>query len=130
VSVEDQQWAGIRIPALVRTPAAVRFLSCEPLLGPINLNPWLWEDCPSECVSAGHALEVHRMRTGNLDWVITGGESGPNFRPTDPEWFQQIRDQCVEAGVAYLHKQNGGIRPKANGRELDGRTWDQYPEHQ
>jgi protein gp37 len=107
VSVETQDRAHLRIPSLDATPAAVRFLSCEPLLGPIDLSPWL--------------------NPPVFQWVITGGESGPGFRPADPDWFRQIRDQCVEAGVAYLHKQNGGIRPKANGRLLDGRTWDEYP---
>lgn len=113
VSVEDQRWADIRIPALLDTPAAVRWISAEPLLGPIDLRPYA--DADADCWLPF------------LDWVVTGGESGPGFRPADPDWFRQIRDQCVQAGVAYLHKQNGGIRPKANGRLLDGRTWDEYP---
>lgn len=106
VSVEDQRWAGVRIPALVDTRAAVRFLSCEPLLGPIDLTPWL----------------------PNIGWVIVGGESGPDARPMDPVWVRDLLDQCQEAGVPFLFKQWGGIRPKSGGRELDGRTWDEYPE--
>ena len=115
VSVETQQWADIRIPALMETPAAVRFLSCEPLLGEIDLTRWM-------------------LPWASLDWVITGGESGPGFRPADPAWFRSIRYQCAASksatkpnGVAYLHKQNGGRWPKQNGRELDGQTWDEYP---
>jgi protein gp37 len=88
------------------TPAAVRFLSLEPLLGPV----------PS--------LDL----TG-IDWVITGGESGPNARPIEVDWVRDIRDRCQEAGVAFFHKQWGGRTSKAGGRELDGRTWDEMPEH-
>lgn len=180
VSAEDQRWADIRIPALLDTPAAVRFVSAEPLLGRINLH--------TDPIEADAPFWGSR-----LDWVITGGESGPGARPAHPEWFRSIRDQCVAAGVAYLHKQNGewvqdvtnyaanpecgidepytvlniprdakdrnrcalhlagmtALRPdnpfnpferghpgwtvmkrvgkKTAGRELDGRTWDQYP---
>lgn len=81
-----------------------RFLSLEPLLGPL----------PS--------LDL----TG-IGWVIVGGESGPGFRPVDPDWVRDVRDRCVAAGVPFLFKQWGGIRSKAGGRELDGRTWDEYP---
>lgn len=98
VSTEDQRWADIRIPALLDTPAAVRFISAEPLLGPINLDNCdgyqavTWEPDPTLTY---------------LDWVITGGESGPGARPAHPQWFRSLRDQCQEAGVAYLHKQHG-----------------------
>lgn len=126
VSVEDQKWADIRIPALLDTPAAVRWVSAEPLLRPVDLR-WCagidalepdWIGGPGGGSGAPHPL---------LDWVVTGGESGPDFRPADPAWFRQIRDQCLAAGVAYLHKQNGGRTPKSNGRLIDGWTWDQYP---
>jgi protein gp37 len=93
-----------RIDALRRTPAAIRFLSLEPLLGPL---PGLDLD--------------------GVDWVITGGESGAHARPVDPAWVMQIRDRCRVAGVAFFHKQWGGRTPKAGGRELDGRTWDERP---
>lgn len=132
-SVEDQERADQRLPHLCATPAAVRFLSCEPLLGPIRL-PFMTEVDGCTCYG-GNTVYGHEPRCGiepgpawgNVHWVITGGESGPDFRPADPDWFRSIRDQCQGAGVAYLHKQNGGRTSKAGGRELDGRTWDEYP---
>jgi protein gp37 len=102
VSVENQKYAH-RIDHLRQVPAKVRFLSCEPLLGPLELD-----------------------LTG-IHWVITGGESGPKHRPIKEEWVRSIRDQCREEEVAFFHKQWGGVRPKSNGRELDGRTWDEFP---
>jgi protein gp37 len=104
-SVENQRWADVRIPNLLATPAAVRFLSCEPLLGPIALGAWVTE----------------------LDWVIAGGESGSGHRPMDPDWVRSLRDQCLGADAAFFFKQRGGRTPKARGRELDGRTWDGMP---
>lgn len=112
VSVEDQKRADLRIPALLKTPAAVRFLSCEPLLGPVDLE---------------HVDAFGFERSTAVDWVIAGGESGKGARPMDPDWVRQLRAQCQEAGAAFLFKQWGGATPKANGRELDGRTWDEYP---
>jgi hypothetical protein len=111
VSTEDQKWADIRIPVLADTPAAVRFISAEPLLGPIDLTAYL-----------------PRLDLPRLDWVIVGGESGPQHRPMHPDWPRSIRDQCTSTGVAFLFKQWGGRTAKAGGRELDGRTWDQYPD--
>jgi protein gp37 len=105
-SVENQKWADVRIPMLLDTPAAVRFLSCEPLLGPLDLTGYL----------------------GDVDWVIVGGESGPHARRMEPEWARSIRDQCASAGVAHFFKQWGGRTPKSGGRTLDGRTWDQMPD--
>lgn len=143
-TVVTQAEADRDIPKLVAIPASVRFLSCEPLLEPIQ----------------------HRFP--GVDWVIVGGESGPHARPSHPDWFRSLRDQCVAAGVPYLHKQNGEfvechtgncnarvhrfieldgtdstgwtidkhsestahmvrVGKKAAGRELDGRTWDEYP---
>jgi protein gp37 len=124
VSVESQQWADIRIPALLDTPAAVRFLSCEPLLGPVML-PLRW------LRRAGH--------DGRIDWIIAGGESGPGARPMNPDWARTLRDQCEVTGTSFLFKQWGAWSPmdpadtmrrlgkKAAGRELDGRTWDEFP---
>ncbi|MEU4626900.1 phage Gp37/Gp68 family protein [Actinoplanes sp. NPDC023801] len=103
VSVEGQQVVD-RINDLREVPAAVRFLSCEPLLEPLP------------------ALDLE-----GIGWVIAGGESGPNARPMEPSWAEDLRDQCVEAGVAFFFKQWGGRTPKSGGRELDGRTWDQMP---
>jgi protein gp37 len=125
VSVEDQHWANLRIPALLHTPAAVRFLSCEPLLGPVSFRwaPWVpW-------INGGHLDGL----TG-VDWIIVGGESGAGSRPMHADWARTIRDQSVEAGVAFHFKQWGShdeqgepVHKKTAGRELDGRTWDEYP---
>lgn len=156
-SVENQTWGRVRIPALLDTPAAVRFLSCEPLLGPIDLFAWNIDRGP------------------RVDWVIVGGESGPGARPMHPVWARHLRGDCLSAGIAFLFKQWGewapqfgtdGLTPlaypklwehyqrtnlttagreataadhegaepmmrvgkRAAGRELDGRTWDEYPE--
>ncbi len=102
-SIEDDAHTA-RADYLRSTSAAVRFLSLEPLLGPL----------PS--------LDL----TG-IDWVIAGGESGPNARPVDAGWVREIRDQASDAGVAFFFKQWGGRTPKAGGRLLDGRTHDAYP---
>jgi protein gp37 len=109
-SVEDQQRAELRIPALLDTPAAVRWLSCEPLLGPVD-------------IFRNSSID----RDPGLDWVVVGGESGLQPRPMQAEWARLLRDECVGAGIPFFFKQWGGRTPKANGRELDGRTWDQYP---
>lgn len=104
-SVEDQKAADQRIPHLAGIPAKVRFLSCEPLLGPLDLRPHL----------------------AGVDWVIVGGEAGRSPRPMDPDWVRDIRDQCVAAGVSFHFKQWGGRKKKEAGRILDGRTWDEFP---
>jgi protein gp37 len=103
VSVENQSYT-FRIDHLRQTGAMVKFLSLEPLLGPLP----------------GLNLE-------GIDWVIVGGESGPGARPIDPAWVLEIRDQCVDAGVPFFFKQWGGTRKKKSGRELEGRTWDEMP---
>ena len=102
-SVEDQERADERIPWLQKTRAEIRFLSCEPLLGPLELD-----------------------LTG-ISWVIVGGESGPGAQPMDGAWVRSIRDQCVRAGVAFFFKQWGGFPKGKAGRILDGRTWDEMP---
>jgi protein gp37 len=118
VSVEDQQWANVRVPALLETPAAVRWISAEPLLGPVDL-----EQTPT------------RFHTTPLDWVVVGGESGPGARPMDVDWARLLRDQCQSLGIPYLFKQwgshdaNGVPTPKkVAGRVLDGVTHDGYPQ--
>jgi protein gp37 len=103
VSVESNEYAW-RADFLRRVPAAVRFISAEPLLGPVD-----------------------QLNLDGIHWVITGGESGIGFRPCSPTWVRGARDRCVENGVAYFHKQWGGRTPKAGGRLLDGRTWDEFP---
>jgi protein gp37 len=104
VSVESEAELA-RVDDLRQVPAAVRFLSCEPLLGPLP------------------GLDVQ-----GIDWVIAGGESGPRHRPLDEAWVTGIRDLCQEADVAFFFKQWGGRTPKAGGRELDGRTWSEMPQ--
>jgi protein gp37 len=206
VSVETQQWADIRVPALLDTPAAVRWVSCEPLLGPVSLAPeWLapptiscWApgyrpdvaDAAAFNAMARAAAQTFARRAGQsapafVDWVVVGGESGPAARPMHPSWARSLRDQCQAAGVPFFFKQHGEWAPlgplygdtdevdaahldavhlevnerrqviqlepdgtvvnpeeyqpgagtwlmarvgkKAAGRELDGRTWDEYP---
>jgi len=127
-TAENQEFAKGRIKQLLRAPASLHFLSCEPLLGPLDLSEWLPE----------------------LDWVIAGGETGANSRPADPDWYRSLRDQCEDAGVAFHFKQWGVWTPhkpdaansksieefgttlfrvnkKVAGRLLDGRTWDGMP---
>ncbi|MFD8891018.1 DUF5131 family protein [Streptomyces sp. NPDC059566] len=103
VTVEDSEF-NYRIDDLRATPACVRFLSCEPLLGP--LGP---------------------VNLSSIGWVIAGGESGKGYRPVEELWVTELRDQCVEAEVPFFFKQWGGSTPKSGGRVLQGRTWDEYP---
>jgi protein gp37 len=102
VSVEDQHWADIRIPALLDTPAAIRGLSCEPLLGPIDLRGALGFSYTDDGTG-------ERIPVPSVDWVIVGGESGPGARPMHPDWARSIRDQCVQAGVPFFMKQTGAV---------------------
>lgn len=103
VSVEDAL-SSVRIKHLQAAPAATRFVSFEPLLGPVG-----------------------KVDLGGISWAIVGGESGPRCRPMAEEWALEVRDQCQQAGVAFFFKQWGGIRPKTGGRILAGREWSQYP---
>ncbi len=133
-TVENQESAEVRLPHLSRLPAAVRFISAEPLLGRLNIDAWL---------------------SSTIDWVITGGESGPKARPSSPSWFRELLGQCMAAGVPFHFKQWGDWGPgqkldprkrdtttvrevddgtmmlrvgkKAAGRLLDGETWDGLP---
>ncbi len=133
-SVELQRYSW-RIGKLLQTPAAVRFLSCEPLLGPLDLKPYLYarlstcEQCRDVgCVNCGcDGCAQFHPRGAGINWVITGGESGHGYRLCDPQWVRDVRDQCQSAGVAFFHKQWGGRTPKSGGRILDGRTWDEMP---
>jgi protein gp37 len=161
VSVEDQKWANTRIPALLDTPAAVRFISAEPLLGPVRLSA-AWVDMPADARKVRPEDLLGIGLSNRLDWVIVGGESGHGARPMHPDWARSLRDQCTAAAVPFLFKQHGEYRPggdparaadwitesgaveswsgpgstqtamvrvgkKAAGRELDGRTWDEFP---
>jgi protein gp37 len=103
VSVESAEFLW-RIDHLRRTGATTKFLSLEPLLGPLG-----------------------RLNLRGISWAIAGGESGPNARPMDAKWVRSIRDQCVKSGVAFHFKQWGGRNKKKAGRRLDGRTWDEFP---
>lgn len=144
-SIENQTAADERVPLLLQVPAAVRFLSCEPLLGPVDLDRWITTD------------EMGVPVGMEIDWVIAGGESGPNARPMHPDWAMELRDQCQAAGVAFFFKQFGewapvhdlrcnepGIKGKRwhtfdpdtsvcrigkdrAGRLLDGREWNEFP---
>ncbi|WDL99755.1 phage Gp37/Gp68 family protein [Alicyclobacillus sp. ALC3] len=180
VSVENQQAVDERIPLLLQTPAAARFLSCEPLLGPVDLGldadqQWVCPQCGSvenhehivrdndysyfKCNKCGYENDNYESwgTKSPIDWVIVGGESGPNARPMSPWWARDLRDQCVEAGVSFFFKQWGEFAPvhelrcnepgikgkqwvnfdpdtsvcrvgrKNAGRVLDGRVWDEYP---
>jgi protein gp37 len=132
-SVESQKYADERIPYLTSIPAKVHFLSCEPLLGPLNLEELLsWEYYvpPSQLQ---HGDDSGARTYTAIDWIITGGESGAKdkIRSANLDWFRSIRDQCQEAGIAYFHKQHGGSTKVDHiwgGRVLDGRTWDELPE--
>jgi protein gp37 len=141
-TAEDQKWLDKRLPHLLALRARVLFLSCEPLLGPIDLTRWV----------EGARRGTHRQ----IDWVIAGGESGAGARPMHPEWLTGVRDQCIGAGIKFHFKQWGNWRPvpagtsttgrtgtllsskgkqitvenmgkKKAGRHLQGRTWDEFP---
>ena len=101
VSVEDQATADERIPVLLQTPAAVRFVSYEPALGPVDFGRWIHEIPPSGDSRTGHDGGLFTQ----IDWVIAGGESGPKARDADPDWFRKVRDDCAAAGVAFFMKQ-------------------------
>lgn len=103
VSVEDHRVVH-RIDDLRKVPAKIRFLSIEPLIGPVG-----------------------KLDLSGIHWVIVGGESGHNARPIQADWVREIRDQCIEQNVAFFFKQWGGVQKHRTGRELDGRTWDEYP---
>jgi len=103
VSIENRRFVH-RADSLREVPAAVRFISAEPLLGPLE------------------GLDLD-----GIDWLIAGGESGPGHRRVDEDWITDLRDRCGDEDVAFFFKQWGGHRPKTNGRELEGRTWDEYP---
>ena len=144
-TAENQEIADNRIPCVLKSPAALRGVIIEPMLGPVNIMAYL----------GGKFLTDIEKQTGSvtgLDWVICGGESGPGARPMHPEWVWSLRDQCKAAGVPFLFKQFGEWLPfgqntvegkhhfgfdgdqgfwkvgkKAAGRLLDGHLWDQYP---
>ncbi len=103
VSIENEDYV-FRAEDLAKTGAHIRFLSIEPLLGPL-----------------------HRLSLKGIDWVIVGGESGPGARPINPDWVRELRDRCQREGVAFFFKQWGGVMKSRTGRILDGRTWEELP---
>jgi len=147
VSVEDQKTADERIPLLLQTPAAVRWLSYEPALGPVDFNEWLkiaWQCsacktlfsgplkpiCPkcgkSHYWTGSHPFNPNDGQVGSgLNWIVAGGESGPGARPAHPQWMRAARDQCTAAGVPFFFKQWGEwlnstqLRPAFSDAELD-----------
>jgi protein gp37 len=114
-SVENQRYADLRIPHLLATPAAVRFLSVEPMLGPVSLVDWFWEVDEDETTARAEHGTAFVRATGDIDWVIIGGESGPGARPVDIEWVEQLVAECHAAGVAVFVKQLGSVVAKARG---------------
>lgn len=159
VSVEDQATADERIPLLLDTPAAVRWISAEPLLGPVRLSGLFGlitddEDVRIDALNGTFITSRYQEEPtplgARIDWVVVGGESGPNARPMHPQWARDLRDQCAQAGVPFLFKQWGEWGPnwynddagqkiegsewmdrmgkKAAGRLLDGIQHDGYPE--
>lgn len=149
-SIENQEQADKRIPELLNIPAKVRFLSMEPLLGPVDLSNFQ----PFLMHNGEKYTKVRGILSGAIDWVIVGGESGADARPMHPKWARSIRDQCIEADVPFLFKQWGEWHPdcicgrskacrtinrprehlsimfrcgKHAGRKLDGWTWNEFP---
>lgn len=146
VSVENQEAADERIPLLLQTPAAVRWISAEPLLGPISFRWASWVD--AETMHRKHGSHSHLDGLHDIDWVVAGGETGAKARPMHPAWVRSLRDQCAVAGVRFLFKQWGEWAPtepiddpmavclsagmqrlgkRAAGRLLDGKLHDEYP---
>lgn len=154
-SIENQKAADERIPHLLRIPAKVRFLSCEPLLGPVDLSEWIYVDMDVVPGKNGEGIELYIGK--QIHQVILGGESGPNARPMHPDWPRSLRDQCQAAEVPFFFKQWGEWLPmdqtgerscddkittdenkppfewsrvgkKAAGRLLDGREWNEFTE--
>lgn len=167
VSIENRRFVN-RADLLRQTPAAVRFISAEPLLGPLVFGrqpKWRCTKCQHEmftnfreCPRCGYTVYDPAVGFGkgrwsdgfdgpeldltDIDWLIVGGESGPGHRRVDPQWVRDLRDDCMfgrtedeehfsgppAGGTAFFFKQWGGAKPTSGGRELDGRTWDEFPE--
>jgi protein gp37 len=121
VSIENQKWANIRVPYLMRTPAAVRLVSVEPMLGPVNLR----EAMVTLGDERGHGLTMSFVHWDccetlhGLDWVIAGGESGQSARPPHPDWFRALRDECTATDTRYFFKQWGTFAPEEMDRWVD-----------
>jgi protein gp37 len=140
VSVENQPAADERIPLLLQTPASVRFVSCEPLLGPVNIAAYLGFQHEDQVGITNHdqsrpevkSFGFHDPWVRGIDWVIAGGESGPGARPMHPNWARSLRDQCAAAGVPFFFKQWGEWGPCENGEVTPNpQDWDDpAPSHE
>lgn len=128
-SVENQEMADKRIPILLRVPAKVRFLSMEPLLGPVDLERYLWKQSPDGFnFFTGERAETMYEATRLLHWLICGGESGPHARPMHPDWARSLRDQCQDAGVPFFMKQLGSVQARETGlRDKKGGDLAEWP---
>lgn len=148
-SIESRDYVW-RADYLRQTPAAVRFVSAEPLLGPLLPDADYMIDADGDTYPVGDAdvrawrpwedeSDAKPLDLTGIDWLIVGGESGPGHRPIEEHWVRDLKEACIEScwvhdgrdgHTAFFFKQWGGARPKSNGRELDGRTWDEMPERE
>jgi protein gp37 len=132
VSTENQDAADLRIPILLEIPAAVRGLSCEPLLEELKVKAWLygkgypWMEQPQPMGTREKFDKEHPFWDAKIDWVICGGESGAGYREMNLDWARSLRDQCKAAGVAFWYKQSSGIRSGMN-PTLDGKEYHEFP---
>jgi protein gp37 len=124
VTAENQQRADERIPILLQTPAAVRFISIEPCLGPVDLSYYLPKNPKKNCPE--NILPYYNSH--GLNWVICGSETGPLARPMKEEWVKNIKDQCVGADVPFFYKQKIVNGQKVALPELEGKQWAEFPE--
>jgi len=124
VTVESQLTADVRIPLLLQTPAAVRWVSYEPALEEVDFDPWLyWPIVDWQSEAGPDPSPVYDDSAPRLDWIVAGAETGPGARPADPAWFRSVRDQCQEAGVPFFYK-----RGSDKSRLLDGKLHEEWPE--
>lgn len=128
VTVVNQVEADEKIPFLLQIPAAVRWISIEPMLSAIDLNPWL-SKCSYYC---DHDSDGggHRPEQSKIDWVLVGGETGPGAREMKPEWAISVKDQCQDQGVPFFFKNHGSYYKlgKPTSRLLEGKEWNELPE--
>ena len=142
VTAENQARAAERIPILLQIPAAIRFVSIEPMLGPVDFGRVKFPHGENENVLRGDVSDVAKRngidKLNCVDWAICGGETGPGARPMHPDWVRSLRNQCVAAGVPFFFKGWGDLDPvfhqrigkKAAGRLIDGREWNELPDRQ
>jgi protein gp37 len=130
-STENQEQANKRIPELLKVPAVVRFLSAEPLLGPIDLHQAVGfdvVDVSNMTLEEFRAARAGQRQRTRIDWLIAGAESGPGARPMEHDWVRSLRDQCLAGSVAFFYKQDAVGGKKTSSPLLDGKVWSQFPE--